>query len=92
MESFTPLPESPHSNKQNKDYLCKQCGYMATSKGYLTQHIQYIHDTEKNYNCTECRFKSRQTNDLKRHVDTVHNGEKHFAVVSVASKQERKAT
>ena len=79
LTSASPEPKlSPISGENTKQFLCNQCGYMATSKGSLTQHIQYIHDTEKKYNCTECEFKSKQKNDLKRHVDTVHNGEKHF--------------
>ena len=93
LTSASPEPKvSPVSSENSKQFLCFQCGYMATSKGSLTQHIQYIHDTEKKYNCTECEFKSKQKNDLKRHVDTVHNGEKHFSAVNVVSKQERKVT
>ncbi|XP_035687383.1 zinc finger protein 37-like [Branchiostoma floridae] len=60
-------------NKEEKPYMCDECGYRAYRKCRLVEHIR-THTGEKPFKCNHCNYKTSFKQELsyhmKRHTDT----------------------
>ena len=42
--------------KQSSNNICESCGYAASEKGNLKQHVEQVHNKVRNHVCGECGY------------------------------------
>ena len=54
-------------------FICEQCDYKATQKGYLLKHVKAIHEGVK-FPCEQCDYKAIRKENLLIHIKSTHEG------------------
>eukprot|EP00735_Rhodelphis_limneticus_P012034 TRINITY_DN520_c0_g1::TRINITY_DN520_c0_g1_i1::g.10575::m.10575 TRINITY_DN520_c0_g1::TRINITY_DN520_c0_g1_i1::g.10575 ORF type:complete len:545 (-),score=8.90,sp/P23607/ZFA_MOUSE/29.95/1e-17,sp/P23607/ZFA_MOUSE/28.33/2e-14,sp/P23607/ZFA_MOUSE/24.74/3e-09,sp/P23607/ZFA_MOUSE/25.00/1e-08,sp/P23607/ZFA_MOUSE/27.01/2e-08,zf-H2C2_5/PF13909.1/1.9,zf-H2C2_5/PF13909.1/0.0011,zf-H2C2_5/PF13909.1/0.56,zf-H2C2_5/PF13909.1/11,zf-H2C2_5/PF13909.1/0.022,zf-H2C2_5/PF13909.1/0.0018,zf-C2H2_4/PF13894.1/2.7,zf-C2H2 len=72
-----PHPRAPADKtivKEKRKFPCTQCGYIATQKARLLQHVLSLHDGLKPHACPhpQCEFRASNPGSVRRHVMAVH--------------------
>ena len=60
---------------EGKKFLCPQCEFKATQKGYIQQHIKSVHEGQK-FPCPQCEYKATLKVNLQTHIKSIHEGQK----------------
>ena len=80
-------------HKKTKSHVCEECGYAASQKSNLKQHlanvhekmnsIEYVHKIEKrHFKCEQCGYAARHKGNLNQHIEEVHKKvKKYFCAV-----------
>ena len=67
--------ESQTSHQQEEEYECEVCGYVASTKVSLQDHIQMDHERskpDKTFKCRHCHIRFSNKNTVMDHVKDVH--------------------
>ena len=62
--------------KSDKMYKCDKCKKEFLTKGYLTKHIENVHEGLKRFKCDPCGESFSQSGELRRHMAIMHDGKK----------------
>ena len=65
------LKEAVHSDKKSA-HVCKECGYKASLKSGLHQHINSVHLKLKEWVCDVCGYAAALKKTLMEHVHSIH--------------------
>ena len=57
-------------------YKCEKCDKEFLTKGYLSVHMENVHEGLKRFKCDSCGKSFSQSGELRRHVAKMHDGEK----------------
>ncbi|CAL4175146.1 unnamed protein product, partial [Meganyctiphanes norvegica] len=67
------------THSSNKTFVCKQCGFISTSKFTISRHHGICNPISSySYECRDCNSKFRFENALVTHAQIVHQNKKPF--------------
>ena len=68
------------SSTKAKQKTCSLCDKIFSSKQYLKQHVESIHEGKQSLKCSFCNYTYSVKGCLKGYIEAVHDGKNHSNV------------